>query len=273
MVYSIRLVFISVALVLSAALPAEAAGIEVHVIDVGVGDAICLRFADNSTVLIDAGDKDHGQTVVDYLKARGISSIDLFLVTHMHYDHVDGAPAVLDGLPVQKVLDNGGWRPLDYALALLRAKDKYGTELLQAAGQTFDFGDARLKVLETIPWITFDENSRCVVTQLDAEGVRFLFAADAVFCQELRLQGLEDVDILKVAHHGSFMATSKHFLEVVKPEAAIISTAAMPFGILPSSQTLGRLSEAGATVYVTGRDGTILVNIANSAYTIHGAGK
>ena len=275
MFYFTRLIFLLLALALCAvaALPAGAAGVAVHVIDVGVGDSICIRFADNSTVLIDAGDKNHGQAVVDYLKAHGVSSIDLFIVTHMHYDHVGGAPAVLDTFTVRKVLDNGSWRPWDYAVALERARGKYGTELLQAQGQTFSFGDAALKVLETIPWITFDENSQCVVTQLDAEGVRVLFAADAVYDQECRLQGLEDVDILKVAHHGSFMATSKHFLDIVKPEAAIISTATMPFGILPSTQTLKRLSEEGAAVYRTDQDGTIVISISGGTYAVHGAGK
>ena len=275
MIHAIRLIcmLVSLAVCAAAAGHARAEDVAVHVIDVGVGDAICLQLADTATVLIDAGDASHGPAVVEYLKALGVFSIDLFIVTHMHYDHVDGAPAVLDALPVRKVLDNGSPRPRKYAEALDRARQAYGTEVLQAQGQTFSFGSAALKVLETMPGISPGENSRCVVTQLDAEGVRILFAADAVFSQERRLQGIQDVDILKVAHHGSFLATSKHFLEIVRPEAAIISTAELPFGILPSSQTLKRLSEAGAAVYRTGRDGTISISISRGAYSFSAAGK
>ena len=266
--------FLLLALALSAvAAPlAGAAGVAVHVIDVGIGDAICIRFSDNSTVLIDAGDERHGQAVVDYLRARGVASIDMLIVTHMHYDHTGGAPAVLDAFTVRQVLDNGDARPRDYAEALARARDAYGTEVLLSSGQTFFFGDAVLKLLETMPELSIGENSRCVVTQLDAEGVRVLFAADAVFSQERRLQGLEDVDILKVPHHGSFLATSTHFLDIVRPEAAIISTAAIG-GILPSTLTLKRLSEAGAAVYRTDQDGTIVISIADGAYAVRRAGK
>jgi len=250
-----------------------AAGVAVQVLDVGTGDAICLRFSDNSTVLIDAGDRQHGQAVVEYLRAHGVSSLDMFIVTHMHYDHVGGAPAVLDAFTVRQVLDNGGARPRDYAEALARARAAHGTEVLKEQGQTFFFGDATLKVLETRPGASIRENARCVVTQLDAEGVKVLFAADAVFSQERRLQGLEDVDILKVPHHGSFMATSAHFLDTVRPEVAIISTAALPFGLLPSGLTLEHLSEAGASVYRTDQDGTIVINISGGTYTVLAAGK
>jgi beta-lactamase superfamily II metal-dependent hydrolase len=141
MVFCKRLFFLLLMAALSAgaALPAGAAGVAVHVIDVGIGDAICIRFADNSTVLIDAGDKKHGQAVVDFLRAHGVSSLDMLIVTHMHYDHVGGAPAVLEAFTVRKVLDNGSARPRDYAEALARARDAYGTELLRAQGQTFFF--------------------------------------------------------------------------------------------------------------------------------------
>jgi competence protein ComEC len=127
-------------------------------------------------------------------------------------------------------------------------------------------------VLETRPGIAVDENSRCVVTQLDAERVRVLFAADAVFSQERRLEGLEDVDILKVAHHGSSAATSKRFLATVQPEAAVISTATLPFGLLPSTLTLKHLAETGASVYLTGRDGTIIISISGGAYAVRSGG-
>lgn len=45
----------------------------VHMIDVGQGDSILIQTREK-TVLIDAGERDQGQTVCDYLKSAGWKS-------------------------------------------------------------------------------------------------------------------------------------------------------------------------------------------------------
>src|SRR4029077_15776291 len=75
---------------------------EVHMIDVGQGDAIALRTRAGHWVLFDAGRVwpagDAGRrTVVPYIAHRG-GALSAFVLTHPHADHVGGAASVLDAL-------------------------------------------------------------------------------------------------------------------------------------------------------------------------------
>ncbi|MSR22769.1 MAG: MBL fold metallo-hydrolase [Gemmatimonadetes bacterium] len=84
--------------------------LEVHVIDVGQGDAIALRFPSGRWILVDAGPRsaefDAGaRRVVPYLKRWGVRRLDAVVLTHPHLDHIGGAPAVLRSFAVEGVLD------------------------------------------------------------------------------------------------------------------------------------------------------------------------
>lgn len=60
-----------------------------------------------------------------------------------------------------------------------------------------------------------------------------------------------DVDILKVAHHGSESSSCMEFLNVVKPEYAVISVGAGNSYGHPHAATLSRLENIGAEIYTT----------------------
>ncbi|MFO7850699.1 MAG: MBL fold metallo-hydrolase [Spirochaetia bacterium] len=70
------------------------AGIEVHFIDVGHGEA----------VLVDAGENG---AAYDYLAEAGIESIDLAVATHGHADHIGGFTDIFEHIPVESVWYNG----------------------------------------------------------------------------------------------------------------------------------------------------------------------
>ena len=70
----------------------EAGDLEVHFIDVGQGDCIVIRFPDDKTMIIDAGDKDAHKVIIPYLnsiffKENEKKEFDYALVTHSHEDH------------------------------------------------------------------------------------------------------------------------------------------------------------------------------------------
>ena len=65
-----------------------------------------------------------------------------------------------------------------------------------------------------------------------------------------------DVDVLKVAHHGSRYSTSNAFLEAVSPEIAVICVGENIYGY-PIEETMSRLFAHDVTVLRTDQMGTI----------------
>jgi len=65
---------------------------------------------------------------------------------------------------------------------------------------------------------------------------------------------------LKVSHHGSRYASSKEFLDLVKPKVAIISVGLNNNFAHPHKEALDRLREVGAKIFLT-TSGTQTLNI------------
>ncbi len=76
---------------------------EIHYIDVGQGDAT-LILADGMTVLIDTGENDQTNILIDYLNDMKIEVIDYFIITHFDSDHFGEAKEVLEGFDVNNLI-------------------------------------------------------------------------------------------------------------------------------------------------------------------------
>ena len=73
--------------------------VELHVLDVGQGDAALLRTPRGRWVLLDAGPAWDGgdagrRTILPYLRRHG-GTLEAFVLSHPHTDHVGGAATVL----------------------------------------------------------------------------------------------------------------------------------------------------------------------------------
>ena len=105
-------------------------------------------------------------------------------------------------------------------------------------------------------------------TDLGAEA--FGQTVSAPWGEKIRLAPeLEDLDFLKVAHHGSAQSSSEEFLRMTAPEAAFVSAGTGNGYGHPSAETLSRLSAAGAEIFRTDESGTILLTIGkDGSYTV-----
>src|SRR5690606_17359170 len=68
--------------------------LKVHFIDVGQGASQLIIGSSGKTILIDAGNNDKAELVVDYLKKQKINKIDILIGTHPDADHTGGLDAV-----------------------------------------------------------------------------------------------------------------------------------------------------------------------------------
>lgn len=259
-----RTIFALILLFLSPFCASGGEFLEVHVIDVGQGDAIFLKTPSGNNVLIDAGNLSAGYRVRQYLRERRVSTLDAVIITHTHPDHVGGLFCLVPDLRVEKVCDNG---------AVLTGDDFWEeyinlTKNLKIERQTVEEGDALsfgrvgVRVLSPSKPLTGDMNADSIVMKISYEKVAFLMAADLNKRGEERLlAGKPDLrsQVLKVGHHGADDATSEAFLDAVDPTLAIISVGKDNPRGYPGQKTLHLLKSKGVNVLRTDLNGTVVV--------------
>ena len=88
----------------------------------------------------------------------------------------------------------------------------------------------------------------------------YLFTGDTTSeIEKLILKENIDVDVLKVAHHGSKYSSSLEFLKKATPSYAIISVGKNNSYNHPSSETINNLKKYTNNIYLTSELGTILL--------------
>ena len=245
---------------------------ELHVLDVGQGDAIALRTRRNRWVLVDAGRNwiggDAGRsTVVPYLAHRG-GSVALFVLSHPHADHVGGAASVFASLHPARFLDPGYVGPTPaYLDALGEAARAHIPWQRVRPGDSLRVDEVMLTALAPeSTWVAglSDANLASTVLMARVGTIRFLFTGDAEGPEEewllSRHPGALAADVLKVGHHGSRTSTTPRFLGAVRPRLALVSVGAHNAYGHPSPEIMQALRDSGVQVLRTDRVGTIVVS-------------
>ncbi|SHE51823.1 ComEC/Rec2 family competence protein [Desulforamulus putei] len=235
---------------------------KVHFIDVGQADAILVQAGEESMV-IDAGNNDDGDRVVDYLKQLGIKKLAVVMGTHPHEDHIGGLDNVIKTFAVDKVyLPKVNHNTKTYRDVLLAVKEKNLRVTAARGGQSFSLGEARVEILAPNGTRYEELNDYSIVCKVTFGDSRFLFTGDAeaVSEQEMLNNGCNlKADVLKVGHHGSSSSTGERFLKAVSPKMAVISVGRKNDYGHPHRETLQRLAAARIKVYRTDKAGTIVM--------------
>ncbi len=246
--------------------PTETRLAEVHFIDVGQGDSILIKTG-SKAVLIDAGDQDKGDEVVQYLQEQGVAALDLVISTHPHSDHIGGLPLVLRTLPVARIIDSAVPHTSQIYLDYLTLIEQQDIAFEQPDKQSIDLGgEVRLEILGPVKQYR-DLNNSSVVARLVAGKTSVLFTGDMEQAAETDLLARWDLQatILKVGHHGSDTSTGSEFLREVAPELAVISVGAKNSYGHPEEATLSKLS--AVEVVRTDQAGTIVLAIDSDGYS------
>jgi competence protein ComEC len=259
-------------------------GVEVHMMDVGQGDAIAVRTPRGRWVLFDAGRADDKRdagmtTIVPYLRARG-GPLVMFVLSHPHADHAGGAATVLKSMRPSAYLDAafaGGSTP--YRRSLAEAAHQGVTWRRARAGEVVDVDGVRFRVIAPDSAWTVglaDPNLASVVVRLEYGTSTMLFTGDAEAPEERWLLDrsplLLRADLLKVAHHGSGTSTTDAWLAAVQPRAALVSVASRNVYGHPDPAVMRRLSDAGATVLRTDQLGPVVARSDGAQWTLEAAG-
>jgi competence protein ComEC len=246
--------------------------LEVHMLDVGQGDALALRTPRGQWIIIDAGKvweggDDGRRVVIPYLRARG-GRVAMFVLSHAHADHVGGAAAIVSALSPQRWVEPAYVFPgRGYLDALEAVHERHVVYRRATPGDRWVIDNVALTVLAPDSGWTaaqHDANETSVVLRVDYGARSFLFTGDAEAGEEAWLlrhapKGALDVDVLKVGHHGSRTSSTDPFLDAVTPVAALVSVGAGNRYRHPAPETLDRLLARRVPVLRTDADGTVVL--------------
>jgi len=254
--------------------------VRVTFLDVGQGDAAIVEGPHGFVALVDGGGRyddsfDTGARIVEpVLRARGIVSLDLVILSHPHPDHMNGLFRILQRFPVRTLWTSGD-----------DGRNRRYTDLMALAGQKrvrieppadVIVNGIAIKLLG--PWFDgkigvppgLNTNDGSLVLQLVFAGRRILFTGDmgsegeeelfdsAAFAADL------PSDVLKVPHHGSRYASSDRLLAAVSPILAVASAGRFNRFGLPNPAAIERYERRSIPILRTDQNGAVRVTVDRS---------
>ncbi|MDQ4080720.1 MAG: DNA internalization-related competence protein ComEC/Rec2, partial [Gemmatimonadota bacterium] len=265
--------------------PPFARGVELHMIDVGQGDAVAIRTPRGRWILVDAGRSWRGgdagrASVIPYLRRRG-GPLVAFVLSHPHADHAGGAATIVRALEPDVFWDGAYVGTSEtYREALTALEERALPWARVRPGHERVIDDVRLEFLAPDSAWTHaldDPNEASVVLRASYGAVRFLLVGDAERGEERWLLARDSLalraDVLKVGHHGSSTSSTESFLRAVQPSVALVSVGAGNTYGHPSPTVLSALAERGASVLRTDRHGSIVVRTDGASIEIEAQGE
>lgn len=247
----------------------------ISVIDVGQGDCIVVNMPRGDIVMIDCGSTDiknvANKKVVPCMKALGYSAIDIAIVTHADADHISG---------IIEIIENGYFDIGMIILPKLSYEDGVCEGLKNLCknsnipvregyfGNEIKIGEVTMTCLSPNPQhfcenVYPDINAYSQVWFLKYKNFTALFTGDIgekqeeILIQDLQHLNIDiggEIDLLKVAHHGSRNSTTKGFLQLFSPRYAVISCGVGNSYGHPHMDLLERLQPVAGKIHITSKD-------------------
>lgn len=235
----------------------------VHFMDVGQGDCAFIELGNGQTMLIDAGNLENGDEIVDYIKDLQYSDINYVVATHPHDDHIGGMAKVLENFKVEKMyMPNVIHTSYTFENLLdVIEKENINLNVAKTGVSILESGPISIDILSPSDEES-ELNNSSVVIRLIYDETSFLFMGDAekVIENGILNSGTDiDIDILKTGHHGSDTSSSRNFIEETSPKIAVISCGKDNMYGHPDYEVLSILNENNVKVYRTDEVGTVVV--------------
>lgn len=236
-------------------------------ISVGQGESLLFRFPTGESMLIDGGGLifnkfDPGESlVVPTLNSLGVNRIDLLIASHQDYDHLKGLFAVIKRKRVRKIWINEYPENSKLLESFIAEAKNRNIPIEINPNSKINFGDVKIETIRGIG--KYDStNNRSMVLKVTYGKYSFLLTADIETPREkgiLLSKSNIDVDVLKIAHHGSKTSSSIDFIRATTPKLAIISAGYKNKYHHPHPSIMQRLKELRIPYLLTAINGSIQI--------------
>lgn len=256
-----------------------------HFVDVGQGDCIILQLPDGKNMIIDGGRISSKQKILDYISNINITTFDYVMLTHTDSDHVGSLDDVILNTNVKKLyvpdvtdkqITTNVYK--DFLEAIITKEIPESNILPSLTGEiiTSDAGyeivfftpspqmhlEVRAGNANTVsPIIILYYSGRSVMFTGDATEESEQYFLEVIQSHSVLKYKNVDVDILKVAHHGSKHSSTADFLAVVKPEISVICVGAGNTYGHPHIEALERITKYSNKILRSDFHGDIRISL------------
>ncbi len=232
-------------------------------LDVGQGDCMLVTF-EGKSVLVDAGPTSYGAAAAEYLRLYS-PSIDYFIITHPHEDHMGGASDIMELVDVEYLVLSDEVVNDNFYRKAIETAEKKGVNIVYLNGAaSYTTGSITIEIADNSELLYDNLNDASFFVKITAAGTSCLITGDAESAAEeyaLENYGTAylDCDIFKVAHHGSSTSNSEEFLSAVSPDICVISCGRNNSYGHPSNDVTERIENIGAVLYRTDYEGNLVI--------------
>lgn len=252
--------------------------LQVHFIDVGQGDSILIQTPEGNFVLIDTGSRGYATTVIDYLNSLSVQTLEAFIASHPHEDHIGGAEEIFNAFDILSVYHPGYYLSSQTYQRFLNAAQNEGCPIYTDdeldPGDYISISSSLVCQILHINKDASNANDAGIVLRLDYYQVSYLFTGDIHGEIEDQVEYKitddwnVDIDILKVAHHGSRYSSTDYFLDEATPEVSVICVGEGNSYGHPHYEALYRLNEHNSMILRTDENGDVIISTDGWSYNI-----
>lgn len=257
--------------------------LHIVVCDVGQGDGIFIRTPKGTDILIDGGPDDKILSCLSSHMPFWDRTLEVVILTHPDADHSTGLIDIIERYNIIEFFTEkvpGKTKIFQKLTDLLAEKEK--TAKYSYQGDVIREGDfLSFSVLwptngtveiseQNISKKNIKLNELSVIILLKYENLEVLFTGDAgMGVMEQIASEAGDIDVLKVPHHGSKTGMSETFLDITKPELALISVGTGNKYGHPTQFSLDLLKNVGVKTLRTDIDGEVEIVSDGKSYWVN----
>ena len=256
-------IFLSILIIISLLIGCDKKSLlSIQMIDVGQGDSILVQTPTNKNILIDGGDEDSENIIISYLRQKRIKTIDIIIATHPDSDHIGSLDNVIKKFNVNSIYmpeqstDSEAYQNLINSCTdkNLSIQHLYKNDVLNI--------DNNINIYVLSPsYIQEESNLNSIVFKLTFNDNSFLFMGDAEEENEkeiLHSFKLNNINFIKIGHHGSNSSSSLEFIKKISPDIAAISCGYKNQYGHPHRKVIDNLKQNHVSIYRTDRIGDIV---------------